>query len=188
MKLKYIKPTLVLLIICVVISAALAVTYKFTYVPPLTDPAEIVAAMSGEYASVLPGSSGYELLCRTEGYDKLSRGEVVEWVSASNGYIITVHSDGQYASDPIRVMVGISSDGFVTGVKLLKISETPGLGMKTNSESWLSQFTGRQSFSLDGSRGTKIDGVTSATKSSRAVVNAVNMALGKYGELITEVK
>ena len=185
---KYIKPTLVLLIICVVISGLLAVTYQFTYVPPLTDPADIVAAMAEDYASVLPGSTDYELIYRTEGYDKLTGGEIVEAVSASNGFIVTAHSSGQYDSDPIRVMVGIDVNGNVTGVKLLKISETPGLGLKTNSSKWLAQFVGGNSFSLDGKKGTAIDGVTSATKSSKAVVNAVNMAMEEYEKLASEVK
>ena len=184
---KYVKPTLVLLIICTVISGLLAVTYHFTYVPPLTDPADIVAAMAEEYCTVLPGSSDYELVFRTKGYDKLTSGEVVEVTSASNGYIITAHSEGQYDSDPIRVMVGINSDGTVSGVKLLKISETPGPGMKTTSPKWLAQFKGGKTFSLDGKNGTAVDGVTSATKSSRAVVNAVNMAMEKYSELTAEV-
>lgn len=187
MKLKYFKPTIVLLVICIVISGALALTYKFTYVPPLTDPEDIIAAMSGEYEKVLPGSTDYQLLYRTEGYDKLVRGEVVEAVSASNGYVITAHSSGQYDSDPIRVMVGIDNSGNVTAVNILKISETPGLGMKTKSEFWLSQFSGGNSFSLEEGQGTRIDGVTSATKSSRAVVGAVNLAMEEYRRIISEV-
>lgn len=185
---KYVKPTLVLLVICVVISGLLAVTYHFTYVPPLTDPADIVAAMAEDYATVLPESTDYELIYRTQGYDKLASGEVVEATKASNGYIITAHSSGQYDSDPIRVMVGIDTNGNVSGVKILKISETPGLGLKTNTSRWLSQFVGGNSFSLDGEKGTAIDGVTSATKSSKAVVNAVNLAMEEYAKLSAEVK
>ncbi len=186
MKFKYVKPTLVLLIICVVISAALAATYRLTYVPPVTDPAQIVALMADDYAEVLPGSTDYVLVERTEGYEKLARGAVVERVTASNGCIVTVHSSGQYDSDPIRVLVGVGADGAVTGVKLLKISETPGMGMKTNNPRWLAQFVGGTSFSLDGRTGAGIDGVTSATKSSRAVVNAVNMAVEAAAELRKE--
>ena len=185
---KYIKPTLVLLIICIIISGALSLTYHLTYVPPLTDPADIVNSMADKYAQVLPNSTDYELIFRTDGYDKLNGGEVVEVTSASNGYIITAHSQGQYDSDPIRVMVGIDQNGLVSNVLILKISETPGLGLKTTSENWLSQFSGGNAFSLDGSVGSKIDGVTSATKSSRAIVNAVNMALEEYNELTAEVK
>ena len=85
-------------------------------------------------------------------------------------------------------MVGIDSNGKVSGVKILKISETPGLGLKTNSSRWLSQFTGGNSFSLDGKSGTAIDGVTSATKSSKAVVNAVNLAMEEYAKISAEVK
>ena len=185
---KYIRPTLVLLIICVVISGLLAVTYHFTYVPPLTDPSDIVAAMAEDYSAVLPGSSDYDLIFRTEGYDKLAAGEIVEVTCASNGYIITAHSSGQYDSDPIRVMVGIDENGCVSGVRILKISETPGLGLKTNSPGWLAQFVGGKIFSLDGKSGTAIDGITSATKSSKAIVNAVNMAMEKYAEIAAEVK
>lgn len=187
MKLKYIKPTVVLLLICVIVSGALALTYHLTYVPPLTDPDDIVEAMRPHYLTVLPGSADHTLIYRTEGYDKLERGAVVEAAKASNGYIITAHSQGQYDSDPIRVMVGIDSTGNVSGVLILKISETPGLGLKTKSEFWLSQFVGGNSFTLDGGLGTHIDGVTSATKSSKAVVGAVNAATEEYRRLISEV-
>ncbi len=188
MKMKYFKPTAVLLVICVVISAALALTYRLTYVPPITDPAEIVAAMSADYAEVLPNSAEYELIYRTESYDRLNTGEVVEATKATNGYILTVHSAGQYDSDPIRIMIGVDALGNIAGIKILKISETPGLGMKANSPSWLSQFIGGNSFLLgaDGDS-TRIDGITSATRSSRAIVNAVNMAMSEYGKIVSEV-
>ena len=185
---KYLKPTLVLLVICVVISGLLAVTYRVTYVPPLTKPADIVAAMSADYSEVLPGSAEYTLIYRDSGYEKMDSGKVVEAASCSSGYIFTVHSQGQYDSDPIRVMVGVGNDGTVSGIKILRISETPGLGLKTKSENWLSQVMGGSAFSLDGSVGSRIDGVTSATKSSKAVVNAVNCAMDEYARLTAEVE
>jgi len=48
-------------------------------------------------------------------------------------------------SGPIRILVGVDIDGVVTGVRILKHRETPGLGDKiepTRSD-WIYQFEGR---------------------------------------------
>ena len=81
------------------------------------------------------------------------------------------------------MLVGIGLDGNVRAVKILKSSETPGMGSRVNSEPFLAQFSGGSAFSLDGKNGEKIDGVTSATKSAKAVVNAVNTAMEEYRAL-----
>ena len=48
-------------------------------------------------------------------------------------------------SGPIRVLVGVEADGTVTGVRILRHRETPGLGDKIESSrsDWVFQFDGR---------------------------------------------
>lgn len=180
---KYIKPTLILAVICIIVSAALAVTYNLTRVSSEINPEKIIAEMSDDYKSVLPGASTFEYIERTADYDNNTTGVAVEWIKSDSGYAITAHSSGQYDSTPIRVLVGISNEGKVTGVKILRISETPGMGSKVDSQSFLKQFTGGLFFSTDGKTGKKIDTQTNATFSSKAVVFAVNTALEKFVEL-----
>lgn len=180
---KNIKPTLVLLVICVIVSGMLAVVNHFTASAAVTDPAAIIAQMSADYAEIFPGEE-YELLYRASDYTTDATGIPVEAAKCASGYLITVHSSGQYSSTPISVLVGIGNDGNVAGIKILKINETPGMGSKVNDRSFLDRFIGGSSFSLDGKQGSKIDGVTGATRSSKALVRAVNIAMGEYGSIV----
>lgn len=80
-------------------------------------------------------------------------------------------------------MTGVDNGGAITGVELLEISETAGLGMNAQKESFRDQFQG-----LSGSIGVaksaagegEITALTGATITSRAVTNAVNQALALY--------
>jgi len=115
------------------------------------------------------------------------------------GYVITTTDKDGYGGD-IQVSVGIQSDGTVTGVSFLSLSETAGLGMKAKEDSFSSQFAGKQvesfepsfyeqyvgknptkfAVSKDGGDGEQIDALSGATITSRAVTGAVNAALGYY--------
>lgn len=83
-------------------------------------------------------------------------------------------------SGEIVVMVGFGRDGAVTGYKILQHAETPGLGAK--ADKWFSDPSGHRS--IIGSRkelkvskdGGEIDGITAATITSRAFLDAVNKA------------
>ena len=90
------------------------------------------------------------------------------------GYVVETEVDG-YA-DKITVWVGVKSDGYVTGITVRDLDETPGLGRKTASDvDFLLQFlrgTGASAVGED------IDSVTGATVSSKAVTKAVNSAVG----------
>ena len=119
------------------------------------------------------------------------------------GYVISVTS-GDGVEGNITLSVGISADGTVTGIAFTELNETPGLGSLCGEPAFKDQFLGVKTdwFVLSGSgtvvEGTSettgtadsgqsipittgstaaIDGVTGATKSSRAVVNAINAAL-----------
>ena len=88
------------------------------------------------------------------------------------GYCISVVSQG-YGGE-ISMMVGIDSGGSVTGVKIISMSETAGVGSKTKNDSFLSQYTGeRGPFTV----GDNVDGISGATISSRAVTAGVNSAV-----------
>ena len=81
------------------------------------------------------------------------------------GYSATVSPVG--FGGPIELMVGISSDGKVVGVDVVSMSETPGLGSKTGSGDFLSQFKGAAGE-------VKVDAISGATISSKAVAEGVN--------------
>lgn len=89
----------------------------------------------------------------------------------------------------ITMVVGITSDLTVSGVEIVAHSETPGLGANAQKESWLSQFNGQSgvlSVVKNAPQAGQIQAVTSATKTSKAVVNAVNQALEVAATLAEE--
>lgn len=89
-------------------------------------------------------------------------------------------------SGEISVMVGLDNDGTITGYEVLKQGETPGLGAKMND--WFRDPKGHRSvIGLKTSTpltvakdGGAIDGITAATISSRAFLDAVNRAAECY--------
>ncbi|MFA4991277.1 MAG: RnfABCDGE type electron transport complex subunit G [Candidatus Omnitrophota bacterium] len=87
------------------------------------------------------------------------------------GYVFIAKKYG-YSSD-IEIMVGVRSDGTITGVKVLSQNETPGLGAKISTQpSFTEQFKGRDVRAIEISK-SGIQGITAATISSRAVVEAI---------------
>lgn len=100
------------------------------------------------------------------------------------GYIITVTDKNGYGGN-IKMTVGIDSKGTITGLEILDISETAGLGMKATDKSWRNQFTGINSdkivYTKNGkSADNEIDAISSATITTKAVTGGVNGALAAY--------
>lgn len=85
-----------------------------------------------------------------------------------------VQSSGTGFGGEIKTMVGFNLIGEVIGVKIISMSETPGVGSKTKSDSFLDRFIGKNK---EMTVGEDIDGITGATISSKGVTEAVNNAI-----------
>ena len=106
--------------------------------------------------------------------------------------IYTIYSDGNkvgyaflavgkgYGGD-ISILVGLTDESTVKGIKIVSQQETPGLGTRITEPFFTDQFAGIDINDVALSRnGGKIDAITSSTISSSAVVEAVrNTALEK---------
>lgn len=90
----------------------------------------------------------------------------------------------------IEMMVGIGMDGTVTGVSVIKHSETPNIGTKVVADqSVLDRFTGmsHENGEITVNSGTnRFDGISGATVSSRGVTAGVNAALDAVSELLVK--
>ena len=98
--------------------------------------------------------------------------------------VLSVVSPDGYV-DRIRLLVGIDSNGRISGVRVVSHAETPGLGdgIQTDVSDWILGFDGRSLNDPANSwvlrrDGGDFDQLTGATITSRAVVNAVRTALG----------
>jgi len=111
---------------------------------------------------------------RFEDYTTAS-GETVNVVLENNeiiGYTVNVVASGYVG--PVDMMVGIDRSGKVSGIRIVSMEETPGVGTKVRAASFLEQFIG-----LDRSviYGENADVISGATFSSRAIAQGVNEAL-----------
>lgn len=166
------KPSLKLFVICFVVTALLAITYVMTK-NKIAERAEL--GITNSRKEVLAAAETFEDINDNTVCGKDGNGKKV-------GYVITVTKKG-YGGD-IEVMVGFGEDGKVSGVSILRQSETPGMGAKTDTEEYLSQYKGLTDNSNE--VGDEIDGITGATISSKAVTDAVNEAITDYLEIVKE--
>lgn len=164
----YVRIAGILLAICSGIAALLAVVNGFTSVKI----AENSLRVTGEAISAL--FSGYD---EAQPLDVAVEAPVtgvtaVKSGGALTGYCVFVEQKG--FGGTISLIVGTDPSGVAIGVKILNMSETPGLGSKTNDADYLSQYIGKTS---DITLGDNIDAIAGATISSKAVYNAVKAAL-----------
>lgn len=91
-------------------------------------------------------------------------------------------------SGKIELIVGFFLDGTINGYKVISQKETPGLGTKVTENKFSSQFhglnPGDRHFKVK-QDGGEIDAVTSATISSRAVIDAIQRAHRIYSKFNT---
>ena len=194
-----IKDALKLVIITVVAGLVLGAVYGITKGPIADQEAK---AQMEAYKTVFPKASDFKevdgfseeaaskIIAANEnpieGHDSDVISSAVEAVDASGealGYIFNITTSKGYGGD-IQLTVGIQSDGTVTGVSFLSLSETAGLGMKAKDPKFYNQYKGKKAekfvVSKDGGDGEQIDAISGATITSRAVTGAVNVALAYY--------
>jgi len=137
-------------------------------------PVEDVAKIAGEISMETPE----ELL---EVYIGTNNGEVV-------GYTVKTGPTSGYSGE-VQVLTGISTDGIITGITIIKHNETPGLGALATGE-WNDQYTGKSAAEeLVVVKGTakegsnEIQAITGSTITSKAVTEGVNTSIQVYQTL-----
>ncbi len=96
------------------------------------------------------------------------------------GYVYELESRGYGGT--IYLCLGIDSSGAVTGVKVSSHVETKGLGTEAEGK-FMADFNG-----MNASAGAalQVDGISGATISSNAVINAVDEALAHYDKYFAQ--
>lgn len=86
----------------------------------------------------------------------------------------------------IQTVTGIDAELEVTGIDIISMNETPGLGAKAADESFKSQYKGKSgeiSVSKTAADDSSIQAISGATKTSNGVTEGVNTAL-KTAEIL----
>ncbi|GFM79755.1 electron transport complex subunit G [Pseudomonas cichorii] len=92
-------------------------------------------------------------------------------------HAVIFHSHGQGYAGPVELLVGVSIEGRLLGIKVLEQHETPGMGARIVSEpQWLKGFSGKKL--NDGA----FDQIAGATITSRAVVGAIQDTLRYFDD------
>ncbi len=119
-----------------------------------------------------------------ENYEALTvekEGILAAYKADDLGYVVRVEVNG--FGGAIDMMVGVKADGSVSGVSIVSHAETASLGANCTREDWRSQFVGQSGELAVDKDGGRIDSLTGATVTSRAVTNGINLAL----EFVEEV-
>ncbi len=186
---KILKNTLILTAITLIAGLALGLVYEITK-EPIAQAQE--AAKKEAWQAVFPDADldSFEAVdvdqkAADEAISSLGIKAVIDEVCTvgEEGYVVTATDKEGFGGD-IQITVGITSDGTVSGISILSISETAGLGMRATEPSFYEQYQGKQAekfvVSKDGGDGEPIDALSGATITSRAVTGAVNAALAYY--------
>ncbi|MBD5157092.1 MAG: RnfABCDGE type electron transport complex subunit G [Butyrivibrio sp.] len=190
---KIIKDALVLFAITLISGLLLGVVYKVTKKPieEQNEKTKIAA-----YNNVFDKLETYEEITALEaaqdaikeaGYTAVTLNEAVRAFDASGkelGMIITVTDADGYGGN-IKMTLGVDVSGTITGLEILDISETAGLGMKAKDAAFREQFAGikaeRVEYTKSGkTKDNEIDAISSATITTKAVTAGVNGALEAY--------
>lgn len=165
---RYLKPALVLLVICLCAATVLAVVNGLT----AQKIAENAAAAENEAIGGIfgEGITVSDVGASVEGVKKIY---VVTRGSEALGWCVSVSPNGFGGN--IDMVVGISADREIIGIIITALSETPGLGSRVADPLYLAGYEG-----LSGNLrlGEEIDAISGATISSRSVLAGVNRALG----------
>ena len=186
------RPVRIVVSICliaIIAGALLGTVYAITK-DPIRETEERKKQES--YRAVLPDADSYEEADLPGGIEAALEKEEITGITIDSlvlakkgeditGTIWIVTSHDGYAGD-IRMAIG-QKDGRITGVEMLKIGETTGLGMEArDNPAFTAQYKDKQTerfrvVKTEPSADDEIQAITGATITSKAVTNAVNAAL-----------
>ena len=167
-------PVIVLVVICLVCSALLAVLNDAT--------APIIEANTKAYLSVLPeGTTADDLQDVT-----VTTANVTGAVKTADGMAVVQSTAAGYSGNLVTVYAAFDTTGTLTALSVDASTQTTGIGSKTGEESFYGGYVG-WSASQQVEVGNPVDAIGGATISSRAVVSAINSAIDCYNNDIAGV-
>ena len=160
---------LTLFIITAVIALMLAFTYESTKgIIADKKNREIEISLS----SAIPEATDFMLYTpTTPTSDKIQQAYVAKKGSEKIGYGVLAYADG-YSSTSMLLLVATDMDRTITSVSVLETLETKGIGSEVDTPDYLDQFIG-----VHGSIGNDVKIITTATVSSKAVMECVQTVL-----------
>lgn len=188
-KSSFAAPVIVLSCICLVVSLALAFTYK------VANPIIIKnnqAAADAARTEILPAADAFTQIEETGAASSDGKAVVTEAYKADNGagYVMTVETKS--FGGALTMMVGIDGEGAITGVKVTEHADTPGVGTKDQDPAYLAQYSGLTALNnasdvkkenADLASGGTFAFISGASVSGQAIHSGVAAALSQYAAM-----
>lgn len=183
-KQSFAAPIIVLSCICLVVSLALAFTYKIAN-PIIV--ANNLAAAEAARTELLPEADGFT---QAEGAEFAAsedgKAQVQEVYTADNGAgcVMTVQTSS--FGGALTMMVGLDGEGAITGVKVTEHADTPGVGTKDMEPDYLAQYGGMTALSSAGNvkkEAAPFEYISGASVSGQAIHSGVAAALAQYAAM-----
>lgn len=174
MKNSKIFPSLVLVLICLVVTLALAGTYSVANPIILENQAK---AADEARMMVLPEGDAFTA------YEGDLVDGVLDCYMADNGAGMAITANYKGFGGAVKVMIGIDADGNITGATVTEHAETPGLGTKAMTVDYLAQYQGVGEVAGGHiNNDANIDAISGATITSNAVYCSIEAALNQFQE------
>lgn len=176
---EYVAPIVVLVAICLVITAALAATYGVTQ--PIIEENSIKAANETR-AKLIEADSFTEFDGELAVAEK-DKVFATDCYIADNGAGMVVTVSTKSFGGALTEMIGIDADGKITGIEVTAHADTPGLGTKAHDPAYLEQYKGKGTDEITTTSAkdeAAINHITGATISSDAVHYGVYCAMEQY--------
>ncbi len=179
-----VKLGIILLIICFVSTALLALAKEITE-PKILAQRQVAAEESRK--EVLPDADTFEALDEAKLKELQASDATIAEVflgkkgDAIVGYFVKAKPSG-YAG-AVEIMTGIDGEGKIVNVKMGQNGETPGLGTRIGEPAFTSQYKGKgvsgsiELIKTPGANESQVTAITGATITSRCMTNGVNSAI-----------
>ena len=172
-------PVIVLVVICLVCSALLAVLNDAT--APIIE-ANTKAETLAAYLSVLPeGTTADDLQDVT-----VTTANVTGAVKTADGMAVVQSTAAGYSGNLVTVYAAFDTTGTLTALSVDASTQTTGIGSKVSGDSFASGFIGWNGGEV--ASGSPVDSIAGATYSSNGAFNAINAAIDCYNNEIKGVQ
>lgn len=199
---KIVKDALILTLITLIAGCALGIVHEITknpiaaarkdavdraYQEVFNDAASFseVKGFNSEEATKYVAKKGYsEVTIKSLAKAKDKSGKAI-------GYVIGITDSNSYGGDVVFYM-GVKNNGTMNGYSITEISDTPGLGMKAKESKFMNEFkgikAGKYEVSKTGGGKGKIEAISGATITSKAVTTGVNAGFCYFDYIVGGAK
>ncbi len=178
---RYVAPIVVLVGICLVISAALAATYGIAN--PIIE-RNTKAAQDAAMQALISDADTFSEYTGDLWTSEDGKASVTAVSTADNGAGMVVTVSTTSFGGKLTEMVGIDSTGALTGVQIINHADTPGVGTKAMKEEHLAQYVGLTELTSTAAKTEPaVNHVSGASVSSNGIHYGVYAALQQYAQM-----